>query len=102
MKEMSNTYAKIKTVDVVKGFMAYPGYTNSMELSLTAFCGGEKHTQLTLQTRSTMEGQSGTSYFTLGDKEVDLLIAALLERKLGKISATGSEQSLFCPADDEG
>ena len=97
---MSNTYAKIKTEDVVKGFDRFDGYTNNMELTLTAFVGKEKHTQLTIQTRSTLESQRGAAYITLGDKEIDLLIAALLERKLGKISATGCEQSIFCPNDE--
>lgn len=99
--KMSNTYAKIKTEDVIKGFNEFSGYTNNMTLTLTAFCGREKHTQLTIQTHSTLEHQSGTAYITLGDKEVDLLIAALLERKLGKVSAIGYEQSIFCPNDEE-
>lgn len=96
---MANTYAKIKTVDTVKAFPHYPGYTNTMTLSLTAFMGGKsgKHTQLTVNTVSTLKHQCGTAYITLGDKEVDLLIAALMERKLKLISATGNEQSIFCP-----
>ena len=101
---MSNTYAKIKTVDEFKKVegLPFPEYTNNMELSLTAFVGGKsgKHTQLTVQTSSTIQGQSGIGYITLGDKEVDLLIAALMERKLGKISATADEQSIFCPAEE--
>lgn len=93
---MSNTYAKIETEDLIKDHIPYSNY---MTLTLTAFMGKEKHTQLTVRTSSTLEGQSGTGYITLGDKEVDLLIAALLERKLRVISATGNEQSIFCPND---
>ena len=98
---MSNTYARIKTVDEVKSTktLAVQEYTTDMELSLTAFMGGKKHTQLTVQTNSTVRSQCGIAYITLGDEEVDLLIAALLERKLKNISATGDEQSQFCPND---
>ena len=100
---MSNTYARIKTKDVHPSIeqLSIKGYTNTMELSLTAFVGNLKHTQLTINCNSTLPSQSGTAYITLGDKEIDLLIAALLERKLGKISATGYEQSIFCPNDVE-
>jgi len=98
---MSNTYAKIATEQNYKGnkSLGFKHHT-SMELTLTAFVGGDKHTQLTVQTSSTIEGQSGIAYICLGDKEVDLLIAALLERKLGKISSTSDEQSIFCPAEE--
>ena len=99
---MSNTYARIETRDVHKEVEPFRGYTNDMNLSLTAFMGGKsgKHTQLTVNTQSTLEHQNGTAYITLGDKEVDLLIAALMERKLKVISATGDEQSIFCPDND--
>lgn len=101
---MSNTYAKIKTLDEHKDIPALEvkGYVNSMELTLTAFVGGNsgKHTQLTVRTESTIPSQNGIAYITLGDEQVDLLIAALLERKLGKISATADEQSIFCPAEE--
>lgn len=98
---MSNTYARITTVDSsdAKPELDIQGYTNKMELNLTAFVGKEKHTQLTIQTTSTTPSQCGIAHITLGDKEVDLLIAALLERKLKKISATGYEQSSYCPAE---
>ena len=99
---MSNTYAKIATEQNYEGSktLGWKPFNTSMELTLTAFVGGNQHTQLTVQTSSTLEGQSGIAYICLGDKEVDLLIAALLERKLGKISATSDEQSIFCPAEE--
>lgn len=98
---MSNKYASIKTVDEITTLLESPDYINKMELTLTAFVGRDKHIQLTVSINSTLEGQSGIGYITLGDKEIDLLIAALLERKLGKISATGYEQSIFCPNEEE-
>ena len=94
---MSNTYFRIqKEVD-------HSSYKNNYELSLTAFCGNIDmgNIQLTVRTNSTMPSQSGIGYITLNDKEVDLLIAGLLERKLGRISATSNEQSIFSPNDDE-
>ena len=94
---MSNTYGKIETIDE----HIYPNHINNMRLTLVAIMGGDKHTQLTVITNSTLEGQSGVGYITLGDKEVDLLIAMLLERKLKIISATGEEQSIFSPNDNE-
>ena len=97
---MSNTYARISKEVTTKGFMEYPSVTNNYELSLTAFVGGENHTQLTVQCRSTQRGQEGTGWIVLSDKDVDNLIAALLERKLGKISATGYEQSAYIPNDE--
>lgn len=99
LKVISNTYAKIKVSKTNVNFQDEE-YTNKMELTLTAFMGGEHHTQLTVNTNSDIPGQSGIGYITLGDKEVDLLIAALLERKLRVITATGDEQSIFCPNKD--
>ena len=93
---MSNTYAKLKVHKTDPKFMNYPEVNYDMELTLTAFVWGDYHTQLTVQTISD-SNQGGVGFITLGDKEVDLLIAALLERKLGKISATGDEQSNYCP-----
>lgn len=92
---MANTYAKIETKD------EFDDMKTSMKLSLTAFMGNNKHTQITIQTTSTIPFENGTAYITLGDKEVDLLIAALLERKLKIISATDCEQSVFCPYEEE-
>lgn len=97
---MSNTYFKIKKTVKNKGLEPSQDYTNNYELSLTAFVGGENHTQLTVTTNSNIPNQSGCGYIVLGDKEVDLLIAGLLERKLNKISATGYEQSVYSPYDD--
>ena len=102
---MSNTYFKItKEVEYPKiddSLFKSKGYKNEYELTLTAFCGNEDmgNIQLTVQTQSTISGQSGTAYITLNDKEIDLLVAGLLERKLGRISATGYEQSVFSAAD---
>lgn len=100
---MANTYARIKTVysDFKDEDLGFDGYTNDMTLTLTAFVGVDKHTQLTVVTRSTLESQCGVAYIALGDEEVDLLISALMERKLGKISATGLEKSIFCPINDD-
>ena len=102
---MSNTYFKItkevKYPDIDNSLFKSKGYKNEYELTLTAFCGNEDigNVQLTVKTNSTISGQSGTAYITLNDKEIDLLIAGLLERKIGNISATGDEQSVFSAAD---
>ena len=91
--EMSNTYFKInKKADC-----------DEYVLSLTAFCGNDQtgNVQLTVQTKSReMPSHAGTGYITLNDHEIDLLMAGLLERKLGIISATGDEQSIFSPNDE--
>lgn len=92
---MSNTYFKIEKHKEYKS--EYPSYSNSYGLALTAFVGGEDIVQLTVNTVSSIQGQSGTGYIVLSSKDIDLLIAGLLERKLGKISATGDEQSIFSP-----
>ena len=85
---MSNTYAKIETEQIIErnDNLGWSGQRTSMRLTLTAFLGREHHTQLTVQTMSSNDYDSGIAYIMLGDEEVDLLIAALLERKLGKIS----------------
>jgi len=98
---MSNTYFKIEKSVETKGFDTFPSYTNNYELTLTALMGGENHTQLTVQTTSTIVGQSGIGYIVLSDNDVDNLIAGLLERKLRKITATGEEKSSFKPIEDE-
>lgn len=88
---MSNTYFKInKKVNC-----------DEYVLSLTAFCGNDRNVQLTVQTKSReMPSHAGTGYITLNDHEIDLLIAGLLERKLGMVSANGDEQSIFSPNDE--
>lgn len=102
---MANTYFEIKKSVKNKGAAASQDYINNYTLSLTAFVGGENKVQLTVQyERHTVEGkdpQHGTGYIVLTDHEVDLLIAGLLERKLGKISATGDEQSQYSPCNHE-
>lgn len=94
---MSNTYFKIEKEHIIPGFLQFPGYINKYELSLTAFVGGDNHTQLTIQTISSLDGQGGTAYIVLNDEDVDKLIFGLLERKLKLITATANEQSRICP-----
>ena len=91
---MSNTYFNLKKKVTHK---LLETYTNRYELHLTAFVGGENHTQLTVITMADNEGQSGIGYIELGDNDIDLIIAGLLERRLNKITATGNEQSVYCP-----
>jgi hypothetical protein len=101
---MSNTYFKIQKEIITPGndIPNFPSYTNNFELTLTAFVGNDHSgkVQLTVQTRSSLPNQSGVAYYTLNDKEIDLLIAGLLERKLGIISATADNQSIFSPANE--
>lgn len=97
---MANTYFKLKKTITTKGLTSEQEYTNDYSLSLTAFMGKENHTQLTIQTKSTLQSQNGIGYIVLNDNDVDNLIAGLLERKLNKISATGIEKSNYCPATD--
>ena len=100
---MSNNYFQIKKTVKYPKLDGYKGYRNDYELTLTAFMGGSTgdHTQITIQTNSTIQGQTGTAYFALNDEDVDNLIAGLLERKLKKISATGEEKSIFSPPVDD-
>lgn len=98
---MSNTYFKMSKKVTNKGIEPQHTYTNTHILTLTAFVGHEDHTQLTVQTQSSLMAQGGVAYVVLGDKEVDLLIAGLLERKFGKISATGYEKSIFSPEEPD-
>lgn len=94
---MSNTYFKIeKEVEIPKSCKK-DSYTNSMELTLTAFMGKENVVQLTVHSTSTIPGQSGIGYIVLDDQDIDKLIFGLLERKLHLITSTGDEQSLVCP-----
>ena len=96
---MSNTYFELNKERTYEAVAGYKEYTNNYSLSLTAFMGGKSgnHTQLTIQTNSTIQGQSGIAYIELNDNDIDLLIAGLLERKLKIISATGEEKSIFSP-----
>lgn len=102
---MSNTYFKIKKQKVHDPFGTFPGYTNDMELSVTAFVAGKTSAngiQLTCKTESTIQSQSGIGYITLDTREeVEGLINALQKRLDGDISATGYEQLPFigCPND---
>ena len=99
IKVMSNTYFKIEKEIVTPSQLGYEEYTNKFNLSLTAFVGTDKsgNVQLTIQTNSSLPSQSGIAYYTLNDKEIDLLIGGLLERKLKLISATNDNQSIFSP-----
>lgn len=99
---MSNSYFKIQKEIATPGFGNHSGYRNKYELTLTAFVGDDQsgNVQMTIQTQSTIDSQSGVSYITLNSEEIDKLIFGLLERKLRLVSATGSEQSLICPSND--
>ena len=77
------------------------GHDYKMELSLTAFVGGNDHIQLTVQTQSNILSQSGTAYYTLNDEDIDRLIGALMERKLKLVTATADEQSIFNKQENE-
>ena len=94
---MSNTYFELKKSVFTPGEKSY---TNDYTLNLTAFAGGENHIQLTIITSSTIPNQSGISYIVLNDEDVDNLMAGLLERKLGKISATDDRKSIFLPPEE--
>jgi hypothetical protein len=101
---MSNTYFRIEKEVKYEAFPPFTNsdYVNKYELSLTAFVGNNLsgNVQLTIQTNSTLNGQSGTAYITLSDEDIDKLIFGLLERKLRIISATGDEQSKICPDEE--
>lgn len=97
---MSNTYFRIEKQVVTAGFGELDGYTNDYDLTLTAFCGGENTVQLTVQSQSTNKSMNGVGFIVLSDADIDKLIGALMERKTGLISATGSEQSKFSPAEN--
>ena len=79
---------------------AHRNYVNSYELSLTAFVGHPENVQLTVHTRSTVDGQSGIGYIELSDEDMDNIIAGFMERKLRHVTATGAEQSKFKPDRD--
>ena len=96
---MSNTYFNLKKEINNKCSFSGVDINHKFELSLTAFVGGENHTQLTVTIDSSAVFQSGTGYIVLSDKDVDNLIGGLLERKNKEITATGNEQSKFCPAE---
>ena len=100
---MSNNYFEIEKAVTTPKFLNYPEYTNKFRLSLTAFMGSEisGNVQLTIQTDSSLQGQSGIAYYTLNDNEIDLLIAGLLERKLKIISATNENKSIFSPPKED-
>ncbi len=97
---MANTYFKIEKTVETKGFSNYEDYTNDYELTLTAFVGGENNVQLTVRCNSTKSMMNGIAHVVLSDADIDNLIAGLLERKNGEITATGCEQSKFCPNED--
>lgn len=94
---MSNTYFEINKKVITSGFGELDGYTNEYNLTLTAFMGGENTVQLTVQSQSTNKSMNGVGFIVLSDSDIDKLVGALMERKAGLISATGSEQSKFSP-----
>ena len=92
---MSNTYFKLNKSKVDKDPFGRKNHIYDMTLSLTAFCGNPDIVQLTIQTESNLEFQSGTAYYTLSDEDIERLIGALMERKLRIVTATADEQSIF-------
>jgi hypothetical protein len=91
---MSNTYFEItKTDDKIS-----PGRSIDMKLSLTAFMGGDRNIQLTLTSNGNpFHDKEETTYYTLTNKEQDMLIAAIMERRVGKVSATNEVKSEYSP-----
>ena len=100
---MSNSYFKINKVVDTPSTEHWARYSNTYNLSLTAFVGNEHsgNVQLTIQTDSTLPGQSGIAYYCLNNEEIDKLIFGLLDRKLKLISATSDEQSVISPYNDQ-
>lgn len=94
---MSNTYFELKK-SVIS--LSEKEYANDYVLNLTAIVGGESCIQLTIITNSTIPNQSGIGYIVLNDEDIDNLMAGLLERKLGKISATDDRKSIFSPPEE--
>jgi GTP cyclohydrolase III len=99
---MSNTYFKISSSTKTN----YPGEVKKktdMKISLTAFMGGDNILQITCQTDSEINSQSGTGYIQLSKEQCLKLINAINERLMGKISATGYEVSNYTedPEDPE-
>ena len=94
---MSNTYFELKK-SVTKKDIDGSEYTNCYVLSLTAFVGKENNVQLTVQ-NEVGRGMvlSGISYIELNNEDIDNIIGGLLERKNGEVTATGVEESKFCP-----
>lgn len=94
---MSNTYFELKK-SVIKKDIDGNEYTNNYKLSLTAFVGKENNVQLTVIHNSTRYNTpSGISYIELNNEDIDNIIGGLLERKNGEVTATGVEESKFCP-----
>jgi len=92
---MSNTYFEIKKVN--------DNISNKpirMELSLTAFMGGDQNIQMTLTSDGGWRGHSETAYITLTNEEQDKLIAAIMERRWGSVSATNGVKSDYSPPTD--
>jgi len=83
---MSNTYFNIETEVTERR------KKTNMNLSLTAFYGGNNNVQLTIRTESDIKGQSGTAYIQLDKEQAQTLINALKYRLDGKVSATGDEK----------
>lgn len=96
---MANTYFELKKTVETPGHNSFSGYINDYSLTLTAFVGGitGNNLQLTIQTQSTLPGQSGVAYIPLNDEDIELLYLGMLERKNGEITATGCEKSKHSP-----
>ena len=95
---MSNTYFRFNK-QTIRDSVLEGKEINNMSLSLTVFIGNKETggLQLTVYNQSNIPNQSGCGYITLTMEEIDLLIAGLLEHKLHKVSATGFEESNYCP-----
>lgn len=86
---MANTYFNINVTDSEK-------YDRASEIvSLTAFMGGNKSIQMSLN------GANGHSCIMLSDDDARRIALALLERVNSVISATGNEVSEFTDIEEE-
>ncbi len=86
---MANTYFNINITDSEKYDRA------SDVVSLTAFMGGDKSIQMSLN------GANGYSCIMLSNEDARRIAGALLERVDGEISATGFETSEFTDIEEE-
>jgi hypothetical protein len=91
---MSNTYFKIQKETDRKDLSGKTEYTDKMNITLTAFVGGEESIQLTVQQEPSK--WKGITFITLTNEEATNLANALMERVNGEITATGYEKSKYC------
>lgn len=86
---MANTYFKMKVEEKESMQDASP------KIALTAFVGGSKSIQLTLNPMANKNAGYGYSYILLSDEEAIRLAKALIERVDKKISATDERKSEY-------